>query len=90
MSQKKQIQNENSKSILLDTEYPIILDGSITKDDEYNSNSERRIQFELSDRNGSGVKEYTVVKYDGGNLSCNVSGYKETSEGGLAKDYKQM
>jgi len=76
-----QIQNENSKSILLDTEYPIILDGSITKDDEYNSNSERRIQFELSDRNGSGVKEYTVVKYDGGNLSCNVSGYKETSEG---------
>ena len=71
------IQSENSIRVLLDTEEPEVLEGSITEANDYNSNKERKVSFELTDGNGSGIKEYAITT----NKNCQNVNYRASSEG---------
>lgn len=73
-----------SKNVYLDIVAPEIKEGSILLENEYNTNSERRVRFELTDYNGSGVKEYALVK----EKTCTGSEYEANKKMPM-KEYKQ-
>ena len=75
-----------SKNVYLDIVAPEIKEGSILLANEYNTNSERRVTFELTDYNGSGVKEYALVK----EKTCTGSEYetnKKNANEGVQTEY---
>ena len=75
-----------SKNVYLDIVAPEIKEGSILLENEYNTNSERRVRFELTDYNGSGVKEYALVK----EKTCTGSEYeanKKNANEGVQTEY---
>jgi len=74
------IQNEAYVKLQMDHEYPIFVEGSRVVA-EGNTNANKRVQFEITDRGGSGVSGYSVVTYTGGALSCQGVTFKEASDG---------
>ena len=57
-----EIMSSASKTILIDLQAPVVLDGSILVNNDISTNNERRVEFEISDGSGSGIKSYSVVQ----------------------------
>ncbi len=66
-----------SKEVKLDIEKPTVLAGSIVIDNDVDISSKRKVEFELSDGSGSGVKEYSLVT----TKTCHGASYKSASDG---------
>lgn len=81
-----EIINTVSKNILLDLQRPIIVDGSLIVDNSVSTNSLRKVEFELSDQIGSGIKYYSIVK----EKTCASEEYEENktlAESGIQRVY---
>ena len=77
---------QNQKNILLDLQRPGVVDGSIKVNNEASTINERKVEFEISDGNGSGVKEYAILNTS----NCESMEYeekKQSSEGGIEEAY---
>ena len=66
-----------SKVIAIDNEKPGLVDGSIIYDNESYGTDARKITFELTDYNGSGVASYGLVT----EKECKKVNYKEANDG---------
>ena len=70
------IKNQVQKNILVDLQNPSVIDGSVNVDNEVSTNNERRVEFELSDGSGSGIRSYSIVK----NKSCSGDEYEQNKQ----------
>ena len=70
------IKNQVQKNILVDLQIPSVIDGSVNVDNEVSTNNERRVEFELSDGSGSGIRSYSIVK----NKSCSGDEYEQNKQ----------
>ena len=70
------IRNQVQKNILVDLQNPSVIDGSVNVDNEVSTNNERRVEFELSDGSGSGIRSYSIVK----NKSCSGDEYEQNKQ----------
>ena len=66
-----------SKVIAIDNEKPGLVDGSIIYDNESYGTDARKVTFELTDYNGSGVASYGLVT----EKECKNVNYKEANDG---------
>ena len=85
-SNEANIISNYTKNVYLDIVAPEVKEGSIILENEYNTNSERRVTFELTDYNGSGVKEYALVT----EKTCTKSEYetnKKNANEGVQTEY---
>ena len=73
--------NHLSTKVLLDMQRPTVTEGSVTVNNDTNTSGERRVNFEITDGSGSGIKEYAVVNHLGTNLCSSIGGYKSATEG---------
>ena len=71
-----EIKNQVQKNILVDLQRPSVIDGSVNVNNDISTNNERRVEFEISDGIGSGIKYYSIVK----EKSCNGSEYEENKQ----------
>jgi len=55
-------QNKISKNILIDRQAPSYVENSLILNNDINTKEERRVEFDLSDKEGSGVKEYAIIE----------------------------
>ncbi len=67
-----EIKSQVEKHVLVDLQNPNVIDGSLVVNNAISTNALRRIEFELSDGNGSGVEYYSIVKA----RSCDTSEYE--------------
>ncbi len=63
--------------VLLDIQKPFVVDGSIHVENDSATANKRRVEFELSDGSGSGVKEYAIVS----SSNCYDAMYQSGSSG---------
>ena len=68
--------SRTSKQVLVDLQKPYVLDGSVNVNNDISTNNERRVEFEIGDGSGSGVKSYSIVK----TKSCNGNEYEENKQ----------
>ena len=68
--------NTVRKNILVDLQRPSVIDGSIVINNEISTNNERRVEFEISDGSGSGVRYTSIVK----EKTCNGQEYEENKQ----------
>ncbi len=73
----REILQNYSKVIALDNEKPGLVENSIIYDNESYGTESRKVTFELTDYNGSGVASYGLVT----EKNCKNANYKETSDG---------
>src|SRR5699024_7632166 len=71
-----EIKNQVSENILVDLQRPSVIDGSINVNNDISTNNERRVEFEISDGSGSGIRYYSIVK----EKSCNGSEYEANKQ----------
>ena len=71
-----EIKNQVQKNILIDLQRPSVIDGSVNVNNELSTNNERRVEFEISDGSGSGIKSYSIVK----EKSCSGKEYEENKQ----------
>lgn len=71
------IQSKASKAVLLDVESPEVLSGSVrVSQSEATTSNNKRVDFEVTDKSGSGVKEYAVVT----EKTCRGEEYKKNKK----------
>ena len=68
--------NTVRKNILVDLQRPSVIDGSIVINNEISTNNERRVEYEISDGSGSGVRYTSIVK----EKTCNGQEYEENKQ----------
>lgn len=56
-----EIRNLVKKTISIDNQVPYVVDGSIVLNTETNTQGNRKVEFDLSDGNGSGIKAYAII-----------------------------
>ena len=81
-----EIINTVNKTILLDLQKPTVVDGSIVVNNDINTNNSRKVDFEITDQSGSGVKYYSIVK----EKTCNGTEFesnKQLAENGIQSVY---
>ena len=81
-----EIINTVNKTILLDLQKPTVVDGSIVVNNDINTNNARKVDFEITDQSGSGVKYYSIVK----EKTCNGTEFesnKQLAENGIQSVY---
>ena len=71
-----EMKNNVSENILVDLQRPSVIDGSVNVNNDISTNNERRVEFEISDGSGSGVRNYSIVK----EKSCDGSEYEENKQ----------
>ena len=71
-----EIKNQVQKNILIDLQRPSVIDGSVNVNNELSTNNERRVEFEIRDGSGSGIKSYSIVK----EKSCSGKEYEENKQ----------
>ena len=71
-----EIKNQVQKNILIDLQRPNVIDGSVNVNNDISTNNERRVEFEISDGSGSGIRYYSIVK----EKSCNGSEYEANKQ----------
>ncbi len=74
---KVDITARNSKEIKLDIERPEVKEESVKLRNEINTSGNRRVEFEISDGFGSGMKEYKISE----SISCSGGNFKSASDG---------
>lgn len=80
---ENEIESTVTKEINLDIQRPRVIEGSINIENEIRTDGKKKVNFELTDGSGSGVKEYAVVK----EKSCNGKEFEEKRKS--AKDKVQ-
>ncbi len=80
---ENEIESTVTKEINLDIQRPRVIEGSINIENEIRTDGKKKVNFELTDGSGSGVKEYAVVK----EKSCNGKEFEENRKS--AKDKVQ-
>ncbi len=73
----KEITYSYTTNVSMDDELPELVEGSIQYSNDNYTSENRKILFSLTDHNGSGIKEYTVVN----DKSCKDAEFKETTDG---------
>ena len=68
-----EIRSNTSKTILVDLQKPSVVEGSVNVNNDINTSQERKVEFEISDGAGSGIKSYSIVK----TKSCNTEEYEK-------------
>ena len=71
-----EMKNNVSENILVDLQRPSVIDGSVNVNNDISTNNERRVEFEISDGSGSGVRNYSIVK----EKTCDGSEYEENKQ----------
>ena len=78
---ESEILSNTSTRIQLDVQRPVILDGSVTVDNNIETSGKRRVEFEITDGSGSGISGYQLVTTLTSNTCEKVSNYKSATEG---------
>ena len=80
-----EIRSNISKTILVDLQKPSVVEGSIKYDQDLYSNSMKKVEFELTDFMGSGIKAFGFVK----NPVCDdeYEEKKQSASGGVETSY---
>ena len=71
-----EITSKVSKTILVDLQNPTVVDGSIKYDKDIYSNSMKKVEFELNDFMGSGIKSFSLVTQP----NCTTEEYEENKQ----------
>ena len=72
-----EITSKVSKTILVDLQRPSVVEGSVNVNNDITTSQERKVEFEISDGAGSGIKSYSIVK----TKSCNTEEYERNKTG---------
>ena len=73
----KEIVYSYTTNVSMDSEKPELVEGSIQYSNANYTSENRKVSFSLTDHNGSGIKEYAMVK----EKNCNDGEFKETKDG---------